>query len=513
MNSSDMGVGDSTTAASVPEPTITVVGLGPGGVDQLSLGAVRVLQAAMVVYARTRRHPTIDALQTPDGHALVGAVRWESFDHLYEEGESFAGVYDGIVDRLHTQARADGSVIYAVPGHPLVAERTVQLLQERAGTAGICVNIVGSPSCLEVVCQAVGADVAAGLQVADALSLDDDLSQPGFPSPWAPLLVLQLYSRAVASDVKLTLLRHYPPEHPVQIVQHAGMPATQRVERCALGELDRNDRLDHLSSLWVPPLAELAPRSSLRTLEAIVARLRAPDGCPWDREQTHHTIKRNLLEETYELLEALDAEDAAAQTEELGDLLMQVFLHAQMGKEAVEYDLGDVTAAITDKLVRRHPHVFGDLAVSGAEEVLRNWDAIKKAEGKGKQSVLEGLPASLSSLTMALAISRRAATSGFTWPDVQGAWTKLDEELDELRAAGNEAERRAELGDALFAVANVGRLLGLDPEECLRAANRRFRERFMTMEGLAATRGMDLQGEPLEQLLRLWRETAGAGPS
>jgi tetrapyrrole methylase family protein / MazG family protein len=280
---------------------------------------------------------------------------------------------------------------------------------------------------------------------------------------------------------------------------------------CRLGDIDRNDLPDHLTSLWVPPLDSLQPRSSLRTLEAIVARLRAPDGCPWDREQTHHTIKRNLLEETYELLEALDADDAAAQTEELGDLLMQVFLHAQMAKEEGAYDLGDVTTAITDKLVRRHPHVFGDVAVADSEEVLRNWDAIKKAEGKGKQSSLEGLPTALSALTMALAITRRAATSGFTWPDVPSAWAKFDEELAELRAAPTGDERRWELGDALFALANVGRLLGFDPEECLRGANRRFRARFMAMEQEAARLGLDLAGQPLDRLLELWRAVAEVG--
>jgi tetrapyrrole methylase family protein / MazG family protein len=503
--------GGATTPIAPLTASITVVGLGPGALDQLSLGAVRVLEEAEVVYARTRRHPTIDALQTPEGRALVGDLRWESFDDLYDRETSFAGVYAAIVERLLQQARADGHVVFAVPGHPLVAERTVQVLRGRAAAEGAVVEIVGSASCVEAVCAAVGADIAAGLQVADALALDDDLSQPAFPAPWAPLLILQVYSRAVASDVKLALLRHYPPEHPVQLVQHAGMPDRQHVFACALSDIDRNDLPDHLSSLWVPPVPALQPRSSLRTLEAICARLRAPDGCPWDREQSHHSIKRNLLEETYELLEALDAEDAAAQTEELGDLLFQVFLHAQMGKEAGEYDLGDVTAALTDKLVRRHPHVFGDVAVSGAEEVLRNWDAIKKAEGAGKQSVLEGLPAALSALTMALALTRRAATSGFTWPDVDGAWAKFEEELGELRAAGSDAERRYELGDVLFTLVNVGRLLGYDPEECLRAANRRFRERFMAMERLAAARRLDLRAEPLERLLRLWRETADAG--
>jgi tetrapyrrole methylase family protein/MazG family protein len=465
------------------------------------------------VYVRTLRHPTVEALQAPEGRALIGSLRWESCDDLYEQADSFTAVYEGIVARLIERAQAEGHLVYAVPGHPLVAERSVQLLLACAATEGIDVDVVGSQSCLEAVCAAIGVDAGSGLQVVDALALDDDLTQPGFPAPWAPLLVLQLYSRRVASDVKLALLRNYPPEHVVQLVTQAGLPNAQRVTACALSDLDRNDLPDHLSSLWVPALADLAPPSSLRTLELIVARLRAADGCPWDREQTHHTIKRNLLEETYELLEALDADDFEAQTEELGDLLMQVFLHTQMAREAGEYDLGDVTAAISAKLIRRHPHVFAGLAVADAEEVLRNWDAIKKAEGAGKQSVLEGLPPALSALTMALAITRRAATSGFTWPAVDGAWAKFEEELAELHAAGSDDERRYELGDTLFALVNVGRLLGFDPEECLRAANRRFRQRFMTMERLASERRLELRAQPLDLLLQLWRETTGSSAS
>lgn len=508
---SEQTASDATRRPAHAPALITVVGLGPGPLDQLSLGALRVLQGTDTVYARTLRHPTVDALQTVEGRALVGDLRWESCDDLYESGSSFAAVYEGIVERLLERARAAGRLVYAVPGHPLVAERSVQFLQERTVTADVGMQIVGSASCLEAVCGAVGVDIASGFQVVDALALDDDLTQPGFPNPCAPLLVLQLYSRHIASDVKLALLRHYPPAHQVQLVTHAGLPDEQRVATCALSELDRTDLPDHLSSLWVPTLPELLPRSSLRTLEVIVARLRAPNGCPWDREQTHHTIKRNLLEETYELLEALDADDVAAQTEELGDLLMQVFLHAQMGKEAAEYDLGDVTTAITDKLIRRHPHVFAGLEVADAEEVLRNWDAIKQAEGKGKQSVLEGLPATLSALTMALALTRRAATSGFTWPAAAGAWAQFEEELGELRAAGSDEDRRSELGDTLFALVNVGRLLGLDPEECLRAANRRFRRRFTTLEQRAAQRGLDMRAQPLDLLLRLWQETADSG--
>ncbi len=359
-------------------------------------------------------------------------------------------------------------------------------------------------STVEKLCAAVGVDPGAGLQIVDAAALGDPLTQPGFPSPWAPLVILDLCSAQVATEVQRALLRQYPPEHAVRVVADGGT----EVRDCSIAALHPQASADQPVALWVPPAPALQPRSSLRTLEVIVARLRAPDGCPWDREQTHHTIKRNLLEETYELLEALDAEDAAAQTEELGDLLMQVFLHAQMAREAGEYDLGDVTAGITDKLVRRHPHVFGDVTVSGAEEVLRNWEAIKKSEGKGKASVLEGLPPALPALTMAMALCRRAASSGFTWPDATGAWAKFEEELGEFRVASGDGERKWELGDVLLTLVNLARLQGYDAEECLREANARFRRRFMTMEGLAAERGQPLPALPLEELLGLWEETS-----
>lgn len=499
-------------APNAAQPVIRVVGLGPGSLDQLSLGAVKALRAASVVLLRTARHPTVAALATPDGQELVGTPIFQSFDAIYETSATFADVYEGIVSRLIALARAASPVTYAVPGHPLVAEKTVALLLQQAESQQVHVEIIGSASSVEVVCEAIGADAAAGLQVVDALDLDDDLSQPAFPAPWAPILVLQLYSRSTASSVKLALLQHYAPTHVVQLVKHAGIAGEQQVVDIPLAELDRAEFSDHLSSLWVPPVDALHPRSSLRTLEHIVARLRAPDGCPWDREQTHHSIKRNLLEETYELLEALDADDAEAQTEELGDVLFQVFLHAQMGRDDGAYDLSDITTALTEKLVRRHPHVFGDVTVADSEEVLRNWEAIKKTEGKGKKSVLEGLPVALPALTMALALARRAATSGFAWRDVAGAERKFEEELAEFRAAQTDEERRWEFGDVLFALAAWGRMDGLDPEECLRAANVRFKTRFAAMEALATERGRPLSAHPLEELLALWDSMHSPSP-
>ncbi len=484
---------------------IRVVGLGPGPLDQLSLGALQALRAAPVVFVRTARHPTLDALQAPEGRALAGDLCFESFDSLYEQLPDFPAVYAAIVDRLFAEATHALIVTYAVPGHPLVAEATVAMLLQQAPSLSIQVDIVPSLSSVDAVCVAVGADPAEGLQVVDALTLDGELSQPGFPAPWAPVLVLQVYARPVASTVKLALLRHYPPEHPVKLVLHAGL-GSQRIVEVPLAQLDHQDTVDHLTSVWVPPLDVLAPLSSLRTLEHIVARLRAPDGCPWDREQTHHSIKRNLLEETYELLEALDAEDAEAQTEELGDLMFQVFLHAQMGREEGAYDLSDITAALTQKLIRRHPHVFGDIKVANSEEVLRNWEAIKKREGKGKKSVLEGLPQALPALTMALALTRRAASSGFAWAGIDGAERKFAEELHEYQAAVTDTDRQWELGDVLFSLTALARMQGLDPEECLRAANARFRTRFIAMEALAAAGGEPLTARSREHLLALWEQ-------
>lgn len=246
--------------------------------------------------------------------------------------------------------------------------------------------------------------------------------------------------------------------------------------------------------------------SRFSTLVEIVARLRAADGCPWDREQTHASLRECLLEECYEVLEALDAADSARLRAELGDLLMQVVIHARIAAEAGEFDLGDVISGINAKLVRRHPHVFGSLKLAGADEVLANWEAIKVQERLRDTSMLDGVPGEMPSLAYSQRIQGRVARVGFDWEDDAGVIDKLAEEVGEYNRAEGEEQKEAEFGDLLFTLANIARRQGIDLESALRGANRRFYRRFARMEQLCRKRGLNLAELSFDEQNALWEE-------
>ena len=242
------------------------------------------------------------------------------------------------------------------------------------------------------------------------------------------------------------------------------------------------------------------------TLVQIIARLRGPQGCPWDREQTHSSIKGNLVEEAFEALEAIDEEDMGKLCEELGDLLMQIVLHAQMASEEKQFDISDVVRQINEKLIRRHPHVFGDAKAADAKQVIAKWEELKREEGKGGESTLDGVPKGMPSLAYSQAIQRRAARVGFDWEDVEGIIEKLAEEVAELKAATEHQQRVREFGDLLFTLANIARRLDIDLEVALRQANERFYRRFSYMEQLCRERGIALESLSLEEQDALWEE-------
>ena len=242
------------------------------------------------------------------------------------------------------------------------------------------------------------------------------------------------------------------------------------------------------------------------TLVKIIARLRGPDGCPWDKEQTHQTLRGNLISESYEVLEALDSEENRALCEELGDLLLQIVLHAQIAKDNKEFEIGDIIESINTKLIYRHPHIFGDVTVKDSKEVMHNWETLKKKEKPGRKSILDGVPKEMPALAYALEISRRAVRVGFEWEDLKGVVDKVKEEVEEIKGAKNKEEKNDEIGDLLFTLVNYARWEGIDPEAALRDANRKFYRRFSKVEGLAKERGIDLQKLTLKEWDDLWEE-------
>jgi tetrapyrrole methylase family protein/MazG family protein len=320
----------------------------------------------------------------------------------------------------------------------------------------------------------------------------------------------------IASEVKLSLMNYYPDEHPIKVVRAAGIPGQEKIAEIPLFELDRLDWIDHLTCVYLPPDSDskaMVSRFPVDRLVDIMERLRDIGGCPWDREQTHDSLKKYLVEETYETLDAIDEGNMYKVCEELGDLLLQIAFHAQIAREDGFFDINDIVEAISRKLVRRHPHVFGGVRVKGSEEVSANWEEIKKGEleekGEVRQSLLDGIPQNLPSLMKADKIQHKAAKVGFDWPDYNGALGKVFEEIAELKEALDKGEQKGildETGDLLFAVVNLARLLKVNPEEALGSTIRKFKDRFIYMEKRALQARIDLEKMDLKELDKLWEE-------
>ncbi|CCW34809.1 MazG family protein [Chthonomonas calidirosea] len=496
---------------------VTLIGLGPGDPDLISRGAERTLREASAqsaLYLRTERHPCVAALKE-------WGLTFETFDSFYDTATSFEEVYRSIVNRLLDRVHAGDSVAYAVPGHPLLGEESVRLLLERLNAENIAYRIVSSCSFIEAVLAAAHLPLSEGCDVRDALSLqlDDRVSPEGYPlggriDTSRGLLLFQVFDRASASHAKLALMRYYPDDWQVLLVRNAGVPAMESVQTIPLHQLDRLS-IDHLTAVYVPPLPPSLRPKDFYALVGVMARLRAPDGCPWDREQTHTTLKRYFVEETYEVLDAIDANDPNALCEELGDALLQTVFHAQLAREEGLFTIDDVTAHIVEKLVRRHPHVFGTTEVADSAEVLRNWERIKQTEKSENvaqaKSLLDGIPKGLPALMYAMELSKRVVKVGFEWPGLAQVLAKVDEEWEELKreltAAEPDQERvAAELGDLLFTLVQVARKQNLDAEDALRTMLRRFEMRFRYMERCAAEMGRSLKEMNLEELDTLWEE-------
>jgi tetrapyrrole methylase family protein/MazG family protein len=464
-------------------PTVTIVGLGPGGHEHVTAETIRAIERIPRRYLRTARHPSADLV--PDA---------ATFDHLYESADRFEEVYAAIVDELIAAAHQHGEVLYAVPGSPLVLERTVQLL--RADERVRC-ELLPAMSFLDVAWARLGVDpVEAGVRLVDGHEFATAAA-----GATGPLLIAHTHADWVLSDVKLAA-EDADGDEPVVILQRLGTP-DELITHTTWSELDRAVEPDHLTCVYVPSLGTPVGAGYVR-FHQLARTLR--EQCPWDREQTHASLVPYLVEETFELVDALgalDPDDPATEEaliEELGDLLYQIEFHATIAEQEGRFSIADVTAGIHDKLVRRHPHVFGDVAADDAGTVVANWDEIKRAE-KGRTSVFDGVARSLPALAYGQQLARKAAKVGFDWPDVSGPLAKVDEELAELRdaIASGVAERIAdELGDLAFAVANVARHVGVDAEVAAREAAAKFRRRFEAVEARAAEQGLDLHDRSVD---------------
>lgn len=481
---------------------IVIIGLGAGDLDQLPYGLYKLLLEETNLYLRTKEHPVVKELENE-------GLNYISFDSVYEKNNEFADVYEEICETLLLKAK-ESSIVYAVPGHPLVAERTVQLLLERGKERNVDIEIGGGQSFLDAIFQALAIDPIEGFQLLDGTDLSADALRIDTHT-----IIGQVYDRFVASEVKLTLMEKLPDEYEVVIVTAAGSKE-EKIRRVPLYELDRAAEVNNLTSVYVPPVKDkkLLYRE-FASLRQIIEELRGPNGCPWDKKQTHASLKKYLVEEAYELIEAINNEDIDNMIEELGDVLLQVMLHAQIGSDEGFFTIEDVIEGLSEKMVHRHPHVFGDAEAEDEETVLKNWQKIKEKEkGIEHKSILDGVGKGLPNLLKANELQKRAAKTGFDWPDIDPVIKKVEEEIAEFQEAKQLGDKEAlelEFGDLLFALVNVARHYQIDPEEALFKTNQKFSRRFSYIEEKVAESKRPFAEFTLEELDQFWNEAKQKG--
>ncbi|GAE27706.1 tetrapyrrole methyltransferase [Halalkalibacter wakoensis JCM 9140] len=478
---------------------INVIGLGAGDLDQMPLGIYRHIKKEDVIYVRTKDHPAVVELEAE-------GVSFISFDDVYKQHDHFEVVYETIVEKLLKKAEENKTITYAVPGHPLVAEKTIQLLLQERSKETVELEFLGGQSFLDAMYTSLQIDPIEGCQIVDGTSLKRDELELTHH-----VIIVQVYDALIASDVKLTLMERLPDDYEVTIATAVGSKEEQLV-KVPLYELDRVTTLNNLTAVYIPPVQkEEDLYGEFTKLRDVIATLRGPNGCPWDQKQTHESLKKYFVEEVYEVLEAIDEEDDEHLVEELGDVLLQIMLHAQIGEDQGFFTIQDVIYSITEKMIRRHPHVFSDVTVNDADEVVSNWDEIKKQE-KGKEvgeSILSSVPKGLPALIEATMLQKKAAKVGFDWDDDAPMWEKLQEEIDEfiVEVKKNDITKmQKELGDILFVIVNLARFYDIDAEDALKGTNQKFTKRFRYIESALQKEGKQVTEMTLDELDQKWEE-------
>ncbi|GAA0095999.1 bifunctional methyltransferase/pyrophosphohydrolase YabN [Clostridium perfringens] len=476
---------------------LKIMGLGPGAYEALTIGALKELKNNKNIYFRTEKHPTVDFLKDE-------GIKFKSYDHAYEKYDSFDDVYKYIAEDLITKIKDDEDLIYAVPGHPLVAEKSVINLIELCKENNIQYEVLPAVSFVDAMMEALQVDPIEGVKIIDAFDMKNQILDKRVGT-----IITQVYNNFIASEVKLRLLEGYEDDTEIIFVRAAGVEGLESIRKIPLYELDWQEDIDYLTSIYIPK--DLGNKKDFQDLLDIIETLRNPGGCTWDREQTHESLKSALLEECYEVIDAIENEDEDALIEELGDVLLQVVFHASIGKEDGYFDIMDVIGAISNKMINRHPHVFGNEEANTSEQVLVNWDEIKKEE-KGIKTLTEemqNIAKSLPATTRAYKVQKKAKKVGFDWDDVNCAIDKVKEELNEIKEVYNCEDKsiiEGEVGDLLFACINVARFLEVDGELALDKTIKKFIKRFSYIENEAIKNNKNLKDMTLEDMDKLWEE-------
>ncbi|WP_122640637.1 nucleoside triphosphate pyrophosphohydrolase [Romboutsia sp. Marseille-P6047] len=475
---------------------ISIVGLGPGDISLISQGALDILKSSSRIYLRTEKHPTVDKLKEN--------ITYTNLDYFYENEDNFENVYREIAEFIIEKSN-EGDLVYAVPGHPRVAERTVSQIEEIAKIKNIEVEVIASMSFVDAMFNYLAIDPADGFKLVDAFEIENSYIDTN-----TSMIITQVYDQFIASNVKLRLMECYDYDQEVCIVNGAGVKTLESKKYVPLHELDRGDNLfNYLTSVYIPKSSKKM-YNTVHDLEEIMSELRGPNGCDWDKKQNHETLKKYIIEEAYELCQAIDNDNIDEIIEELGDILLQVIFHCQIGKETGFFDLSEVVNGICNKLIYRHPHVFKNIEVD-MNNFDKTWEDLKKKE-KGESTVTEGLsriPNHLPALIKAEKIQKKAALVGFDWDDISNVYKKIEEEYKELLdecKEGNIKYIKEELGDLLFSIVNLARFLKVDPEESLNLTNNKFIKRFKFIEDSAINLDKNLEDMTLEEMDKLWEK-------
>ncbi len=477
---------------------IKVVGLGPGATEALTIGTIEVLKGGNKIYLRTQKHPTVDYLKSID-------IKFETYDDKYEQYDNFDDVYRAIAEDLIQEYHTYGDIVYVVPGHPLVAETSVKLLIKLCEKQGVDIEILPAVSFIDAVIESLKLDPIEGLKIIDAFDIKNQILDKR-----VGVIITQVYNKAIASDVKLALLEYYEDEMDIYFVRAAGVKGLESTRKIKLYQLDRQEDVDYLTSIYIPK--ELDATKDFHDLIEVMNTLRGENGCSWDKQQTHESLKKYLIEECYEVLEAIDETDEDGIIEELGDVLLQVIFHAQIGKEQGYFNINDVIKGITNKMINRHPHIFENKENKNTQQVLENWENIKIKE-KGFNSytdTLKHVPKNLPGLMRADKVQQKAAKVGFDFHCVEPAMEKVLEELQEVKdvyKGKNRAKIVEEVGDLVFSTVNVARLLDIDPELAVNYTIDKFIDRFQYIEEMARDRNLDLANMSLAEMDVLWNES------
>ncbi|MCC5426297.1 bifunctional methyltransferase/pyrophosphohydrolase YabN [Clostridium botulinum] len=476
---------------------INIIGLGPGSKESITLGTIDSLKTVDKVFLRTEKHPTVEYINK------LG-ITYETFDGEYEVGESFDNVYNSIAKSLIEASKNYSDIIYAVPGHPLVAEKSVDILIKLCKQNDIKFKILPAVSFVDALMESLLLDPVQGLKIIDAFDIKKQVMDKRIGT-----IITQVYDKFIASEVKLNLMNYYKDDTEIFFVRAAGIEGFEEIRKIPLYELDRQHNIDHLTSVYIPKVSN--NNYDFMDLLDIMDKLRGEDGCPWDKEQTHVSLKKYLIEESYEVIEAIDNKDVDMLIEELGDVLLQVVFHSQIGKEDGFFEIKDVIQFICDKMINRHPHVFADLEINNSSEVLENWDKIKSKE-QGTETYTDSIrhiAKTLPALMRADKVQKKAAKVGFDWDNIEDAMKKIIEEYKEIEdvyKSKNKVKILEEIGDLLFSVVNVARFLDIDPENALNYSIDKFINRFQYIEDEAISMGRQLDNMSLEEMDKLWKE-------